>query len=99
MADETALVPVEEKTVDFYGDQVTAALVEAGETQEVYVPVRPLCDYLGLAWAGQFERLKRDPVMSEALRSVRVTRTEAGGKRDVVSLPLKFLPGWLFGIN
>ncbi len=43
-------------------------------------------------------RLKRDPVLSEALRSVIVTITGTG-KREVVCLPLKLLPGWLFGVN
>jgi hypothetical protein len=94
-----ALVPIEEKTVEFYGDRITAALVGIAGEQVVYVPIRPLCDYLGLNWSGQFERVKRDPVMSKSIRSVRVTRTEAGGKRDVVSLPLEILPGWLFGVN
>ncbi len=28
MSDETDLVPIEERKVDFYGDEITAALVE-----------------------------------------------------------------------
>jgi len=98
MASEDVLVPLEERNVDFYGDEITAVLVEAASGPDVYVPVRPLCDYLGLAWSGQYERIKRDPVLADALRTVRVTRTEAG-RRETVCLPLEMLPGWLFGIS
>jgi len=103
MTDETtqpsvgALVPVREAQVDFYGDTLLAAQTA---DEEIYVPVRPLCEYLGLAWSGQFERIRRDPVLNEALAVVRVTRTTAtGGVPDMVCLPLKFIPGWLFGIQ
>src|SRR5215207_5558925 len=92
---QTAIIPVREQTVDFYGDTLPAAQT-ADAT--IWVPIRPICDYLGLSWPGQFERLKRDPVLSEALQSVRVTRTNAGDP-EVLCLPLKFLPGWLFGVQ
>ncbi len=90
-----AIVPVRERFVDFYGDQIVAAQTA---DEEIYVPVRPICVYLGLSWPGQRERINRDPVLAEAIRSVRVTRTEAG-EREVLCLPLEFLPGWLFGIS
>lgn len=102
MADETALVPIEEKTVDFYGDAITAALVEVESKEEVYVPLRPICDYLGLDWSAQFRRVKRDEVLTDSLLSVAIMATETGqgrGKRDTLCLPLKFLPGWLFGVT
>lgn len=93
-----ALVPAEEKTVIFYEDELTAVLLREGERTEVYVPLRPIARYLGLAWPGQYMRLQRDPILSEALRSVIVTITDLG-EREMVALPLKFLPGWLFGVN
>lgn len=62
--------------------------------------MRPIIDNLGMSWSGQFERLQRDPILSEATRGVRVTRTpEEGGAQEMISLPLKFIPGFLFGIN
>lgn len=96
--DSGALVPIEEKTVIFYDDELTAVLIREGERTEVYVPLRPIARYLGLAWPGQYMRLQRDPILSEALRSVIVTITDLG-EREMVALPLKFLPGWLFGVN
>ena len=101
MSAEQALVPIEQKTVNFQGDDITAVLVETEEDEQVFVPVRPICDFLGVSWTGQIERINRDPVLSEVVSTVRVTRTE--GQREVTrelsALPLEFLNGWLFGIN
>ena len=101
MSAEQALVPIEQKTVNFQGDDITAVLVETEEGEQVFVPVRPICDFLGVSWTGQIERINRDPVLSEVVSTVRVTRTE--GQREVTrelsALPLEFLNGWLFGIN
>jgi hypothetical protein len=102
MADEEtgkALIPVEEQKVDFYGDQITTALVEVGGRIRMYIPLRPLCEYLGLSWSGQRERTIRDRVLSEQVRFVRVTRTNLGGNPEILCLPIEFLNGWLFGIN
>jgi hypothetical protein len=96
----TALIPVKERSVEFYGDTINAVLVETGGQEQVYVPLRPICDYLGLSWAGQRDRIMRDPVLSEASRGVRVTRTPAeGGSQEMIALPLEYLPGWLFGVS
>jgi hypothetical protein len=79
MNKDKALIPTEQKSVEFYGDELIAVLLDG----EPYVPIRPLCDYLGLSWSGQRERILRDAVLSEAAATVRVTRTE--GEREVSS--------------
>ena len=56
MQDQKALVPIEEQTVDFYGDHITIALVEIDGHAMRYIPLRPICEYLGLSWSGQRER-------------------------------------------
>ena len=66
-----ALVPTEQKQVLFYDDEVTAVLV--GDS--VYVPIRPICDYLGVDWSAQLQRARRDAVLSEELSGVGVTPT------------------------
>lgn len=93
-----ALVPVEERQVDFYGDDITAALVELTGQEAIYVPLRPLCDYLGLDWSAQLQRLKRDAVLAE-LQCVVIITTPSRGPQEMVCLPLEYLNGWLFGIN
>lgn len=99
MEDKGSLIPIEEQIVDFYGDEITTALVKLDEHFQMYVPLRPICKYLGLAWSGQFERINRDSVLSEEVRRVRVTRTDQRQDEDMICLPLEYLNGWLFGIN
>ena len=94
MTDKKSLVPVEQKTVEFYEDQVMAVRMDGGE---VFVPIRPICDNLGVTWSPQRRRINRDPVLSDEVASVTVTVTQQG--REMICLPLKFIAGWLFGIN
>lgn len=97
MSKEKALVPQEQQSIAFYDDEITAVLVSVGERQEVYVPLRPICDFLGLNWSGQQQRINRDPVLSE-VKGVCVIHTP-GGPQEMLCLPLDFLNGWLFGIQ
>ncbi len=90
----TALIPIEQKTVIFYGDELTAVRLPTGK---ILIPIRPICDNLGSTLAGQRERINRDPVLSDVVTSVSVTLTQEA--REMLCLPLKFIPGWLFGIN
>jgi hypothetical protein len=100
MSEEKALIPVEQKSVDFYGDEIMTVLVEEDDRRQIFIPVRPICDYLGLSWSGQRERINRDPVLSDVSRFVRVTRTNSqGGNPNVTALPLEYLNGFLFGVN
>lgn len=100
MQGEKALVPIDEQTVDFYGDPIPIALVEVDGHSIRYIPLRPICEYLGLSWSGQRERTMRDPVLSTEVALVRVTcTTTTGGVPDSLCLPIEFLNGWLFGIN
>jgi hypothetical protein len=99
MSDETqTLTPADVRTVDFYGDQVIGAVVGSGE---IYVPVRPICEYLGLSWGSQRNRILRDDVLVGALRGVFITNTPGvgGGTQEMLCLPLDLLPGFLFGVT
>ena len=100
MTEEKAMVPVEEQTVLFYEDEITVVVVGAdGAEQLIYVPLRPICEYLGIDWSSQRRRITNDPVLSRRARSVAVTATEAGGRREMTCLPLDYLNGWLFGVS
>ncbi len=93
-----ALVPVEQRTVIFYDDELTAVVVDVDGRQVVYVPIRPICDFLGVDWSAQRQRINRDPILSRHF--VVVTTTKSGrGNPNVLALPLDYLNGWLFGIN
>lgn len=90
-----AIIPLAEKTVDFYGDPVPVA--QAGP-DALYVPVRPLALFLGLAYSSQLQRIRRDRVLAGHLQTV--VMTSADGKHyETLCLPLDLVPGWLFGID
>lgn len=96
MSQDKALIPIEQRSIDFYGDELIVVSLEG----QPYVPIAPICDFLGVSWSGQSERIRRDAVLSEAALSLRVTRKESQrGGREMTCLPLEYLNGWLFGIN
>lgn len=80
--------------VEFHGATLVTTLVDGVP----HVALKPLAEAIGLSWNGQFERIKRDPVLSSV---VAVTATTGGdGKRyEMTCLPLKVLNGWLFGVD
>src|SRR5690242_17125112 len=82
----------EVREIDFYGDALTVVLV-AGLP---YVTIRPITDFLGVEWSGQYQRIQRDDILNEEKRLV-VTTGADGRRREMVALPLEMLPGWLFG--
>lgn len=99
MSDEQALIPSEQRTIIFYGDEIKGVRVTRTPSgkAELYVPLRPLCDYLGISYTGQRERIERDPVLSKKLQTVQVATD--GGPQVMQCLSLDYLNGWLFGIN
>lgn len=101
---EGSLTPIEQKSVLFYEDEITAVVVQSGNERVVFVPLRPLCAYLGLDWSGQRQRINRDPVLSDAVRGVVVTPTPLddnpfANPQEMLCIPLDYLNGWLFGVN
>ena len=75
MTKENALQPVEQKTVVFYDDEITAVLVDDEKGRTVYVPVRPMCEFMDINWDGQRRRIQRDAVLSTEIKGVVVTTT------------------------
>jgi hypothetical protein len=97
-----ALVPVDERSVDFYGDAIIGVLIEETDGERrIYVPVRPICENLGLARGSQRNRIYRDNVLREELRGVFITNTPGagGGTQETLCLPIEMIPGFLFGIT
>lgn len=99
---DKALEPVEQKAVLFYEDEITVVRLADGR---VFIPVRPICDALGLDWSAQYRRINGDMVLADVAMSVAVTATdiEEGSRRpltsEMICLPLDYLNGWLFGVN
>lgn len=90
----TAILSPKASTVEFHGDTLETLLV--GE--EPSVVLKPICEGIGLDWRGQINRIKRDEVLSSVVAVT--TTTGADGKSyQMLTLPLKMLNGWLFGIS
>lgn len=105
MTKSNALIPTSQKTIVFYDDEITAVVIEGDGEREIYVPLRPLCDYLGVSWQGQNRRINDDEVLSDVVRSVNITLTDLDPSTSrprtsqMICLSLGYLNGWLFGIN
>jgi hypothetical protein len=95
MSDEKALVPVEQKEVSFYGDELTAIRAEDGQ---IYVSVRHLCDALGLNTQAQTRRIQRQPILNDGYQGVSMMATPGGQQRGGV-LRVDLVPLWLAGID
>lgn len=67
---ESAIVPVEQRQTMFAGHEITAMVIDDGEQQRVYVPLRPICKMLGIAWSGQRQRILRDTALSKEVTPV-----------------------------
>ena len=70
---EKDLTVIEQKEVLFYEDTIVVILVKDGT---VYVPIRPLCEFLGVNWDAQRRRINRESVLSEEVMPVVVTTTD-----------------------
>jgi hypothetical protein len=78
--------------VDFRGD--TLYLVE--HNGEPFAPMKPLTEVLGLNWEAQHNKLQT----RFKATMVNITIVAADGKlREMVCLPLRKLPAWLFTIT
>jgi len=68
------------------------------ENGEKLIPVKPICEALGVDWKSQYEKLKDDDFLS----SIMVLSTTVAGdekEREMVCLPLEFVFGRLFTVN
>ena len=92
---DKALVVIEQRTVDFYGDELLA--VRAGDGQ-VYLSLRHSCEGLGLARQGQVPRIHDDKILSEGYQGGNVFLPPSpdgrgGDAQSVLCLPLDDING------
>ena len=67
-------------------------------TSDGLIPIRPICEALGVDYKSQYQKVKN----SEELASVVVlsTTTGADGKMyEMVCLPVEYIYGWVFTIS
>ncbi len=100
MAEENkrSLMPIQERTVEFYGDELTAVKAEDGR---VYVVISHMCDALGIDTQGQTRRIQRQRVLAKGYTWVDIlsTQGEVTQRRRVQVLRVDLVPLWLTGIS
>ena len=92
---DKSLLPIDQRQIDFYGDELTAVLAE---DKHVYVAIRHMCDALGLTVAPQTRRIKRDEILADGYQGVTVLVTP-GGRQTYGMLRADLVPMWLTGIR
>ncbi len=90
-----SLTPIEQRTVDFYGDELIAIKADDGH---VYVSVRHLCDALGLDRPSQVRRIKRQELLAEGYKGG-VKLTSPGGVQSTGMIRVDLVPIWLTGLR
>lgn len=74
------------------------AITISHDDQTTLVPIKPICEALGIALPSQREKINNDEILGSVV-TLSVT-TGADGKRyEMVCLPLEYVFGWLFTIN
>lgn len=77
-------------------NQVTIQIVTDNGTK--LVPVKPICEALGISYEPQFTKLKEDDFLSSVI-TLSVTTGSDKKQYEMVCIPLKYVFGWLFTIN
>jgi hypothetical protein len=89
------LVPVQQKQVSFYDDELTALQAEDGH---IYVALTQMCSALGINSQAQQRRITRHIVLNEGLQGVANLATPGGTQSGYV-LRVDLVPLWLSGVR
>lgn len=76
-------------------NDVSIQIIENGQK---LVPVKPICEALGISYEPQFTRLKMDPILSSTI-TLSVMVGADGKQREMTCIPLRYVFGWLFMID
>lgn len=68
------------------------------ENDDKRIAVKPICEALGVAYQSQMDRLRKDPILSSVI-TLSVTTGSDGKQYEMVTIPLKYVFGWLFRID
>lgn len=72
--------------------------IVAGNDPKKLVPIKPICEALGVDFYSQRKKIEEHPILS----STKVLSTLVAGdgkEREMVCIPFEFIFGWLFTIN
>ena len=89
-------MPTEISFVNFNSTPV--ATVINTETGQVFVPVKPICEAIGVDWGSQYTKIQQDEVLNSTIVQCIITASD-GKQRNMTCIPLDYLNGWLFKLN
>ena len=76
-------------------NEVSILLIENGEK---LVPLKPICEALGVGHQAQIEKVEEDEILKSTIR-LSLTVGADGKQREMKCIPYKYVFGWLFTIN
>ena len=82
---QTLLIP-------FHGESLQLFDVDG----EPFVPLKPICSRLGIAWQPQHRKLMGD---KSFWKHHHMVIPSAGGEQETTCIPLRMVPTWLFSIS
>lgn len=74
------------------------AITIAYDNQNAMVPIKPICEALGVDYSTQLQKLKNDEDLSSTI-GLRPMVGSDNKLREMVCIPLEYVFGWLFTIN
>lgn len=81
------------KEVNFNGANLIGVLKEG----KIYTPLRKFCEFLGVDFNGQHQRIRRDETLVKGVCKIHIP--SEGGSQETLTLEISFLPLWLTGIK
>jgi uncharacterized tellurite resistance protein B-like protein len=76
-------------------NQTKILVVENGEK---LVPIKPICEALGIAFQAQKDKIETDEILASTVM-LSITVAADGKQREMFCIPFKYVFGWLFTIN
>jgi len=67
-------------------------------TEDELIPIKPICEALGIQYPTQYAKLKEHDFLSSVI-ALSATTGSDGKEYEMVCLPKEFIYGWLFTIN
>lgn len=94
MAKKNNLVPLDQRIVEFYGDELVAV---RADNNRVYVSLRHMCQALDIDATAQRQRIQRHNVLNDGLGVCKIQTP--GGMQNSYVLRVDLVPLWLTGIR
>lgn len=67
-------------------------------SDEQLVPIRPICEALGIDANGQKQRIERDEILGSTACVIHAVAAD-GKEREMTAIPYMYVFGWLFSID